>query len=86
MEGKARFYVIRCWSDDEEFYKVGITTKSIKHRFSGKYFPYQYEIKQEIIDDAENIWNLEKVVKRLAKDLQYTPKQYFQGITECFKL
>ena len=86
MKGKARLYVIRCWSDDEEFYKVGITTKSIKHRFSGKHFPYQYEIKQEIIDDAENIWNLEKVIQRLAKGLQYTPKQYFNGVTECFKL
>ena len=85
MQGKARFYVIRCWSNDEEFYKVGITTKSIKHRFSGKYFPYQYEIKQEIIDDAENIWNLEKVIKRLAKDSQYTPKQSFHGVTECYK-
>ena len=85
MQGKARLYVIRCWSDDEEFYKVGITTKSIKHRFSGKYFPYQYEIKQEIIDDAKNIWNLEKVINRLAKNFQYTPKQSFHGVTECYK-
>ena len=85
MQGKARLYVIRCWSDDEEFYKVGITTTSIRYRFSGKSFPYKYEIIQEIIDDAENIWNLEKVIKRLAKDSQYTPKQYFHGVTECYK-
>lgn len=87
MKGKARLYVIRCWSDDEEFYKVGITTRPMKMRFYGKVqFPYEWELVQEIIDDAENIWNLEKVIKRLAKGLQYTPKQYFNGITECFKL
>ena len=85
MQGKARLYVIRCWSEDEEFYKVGITTTSIRYRFSGKSFPYKYEIIQEIIDDAENIWNLEKVINRLAKDFQYTPKQYFHGVTECYK-
>lgn len=86
MKGKARLYVIRCWSDDEEFYKVGITTRPMKLRFYGKVqFPYEWELVQEIIDDAENIWNLEKVIKRLAKDSQYTPKQSFHGITECYK-
>lgn len=45
----ATFYILRCFNKDEEFYKVGITVKSIKVRYSGlKRMPYAYEVVSEI--------------------------------------
>lgn len=81
-------YVLRCWNDEEEFYKVGITCQS---KVSGRYhnklrMPYNYEVIQEIMDvDRKRIYKLEKEIKRQYKDFAYTPKISFDGSkSECF--
>ena len=51
--------VIRCFNENEEFYKIGITSSSIQHRYnSTSKMPYKYEIIQEIYDTPEIIYNL----------------------------
>lgn len=80
------FYILRCFNEDEDFYKVGITMNSIKRRYnSTKYMPYLYEIILENKGEAEVIYNIEKEYKIKLKEFKYNPEISFGGsITECF--
>ena len=83
--GLGIFYIIRCFNENEEFYKIGITSRSIKERYAGKQnMPYQYKIIQEIQDNPENIYNFELLFKNKAKNFKYKPSIYFPGHTECY--
>lgn len=75
-------YVIRCWDDDEEFLKIGITTTSISKRFSGK-MPYNYEV--IIIDEYDSI-SLESQYQEIAKGSEYIANKEFSGYLECYKM
>lgn len=77
--------VVRCFNENEEFYKIGITGRTIRQRFSGKTLPYKYEIIQEIKDVPEIIYNLENDLTKLYRDFKYKPKISFKGETECYK-
>ena len=74
--------------DEEEFYKIGITSRSIKKRFCNKQtMPYKYQVLQEIEDISENIWDFEVFFKRLKFFRHYTPNIPFGGsLTECYLL
>lgn len=81
------FYIIKCWNDNEEFYKVGITYNNVHKRYISNYhMPYVYEIIREIYsDDKELIWNMEKAYIKKLKDYHYTPQIKFGGSKyECF--
>lgn len=80
------FYTIRCFDEDEEFYKIGITVNDIKTRYPSKIkMPYEYEIISEVKGSAGFIWDLEQDEKRKLKGLHYRPKLDFGGsTTECF--
>ena len=81
------FYILKCWGDEEEFYKVGITHQSLRKRYNNiKKMPYTFEIIKEIMDfDKSRIWNLEKAFIKNLKGYHYTPLIPFKGsITECF--
>lgn len=44
-----KVYIIRCWNDSEEFYKIGKTFLSTKRRFQSKHeMPYNWEVVKEI--------------------------------------
>ena len=85
---KGVLYIIKCFNENEEFYKIGITSRSIKERYSSKFeMPYKYEIIQEIIDSPENIYNFEKYLKQCNKQFKYIPLIHFPGAaSECFKI
>lgn len=86
--GFGRFYIIRCFNEEEEFYKVGITSHAVFKRFRSKaHMPYNFEVIQDIIDTVENVWKLEKFFKRyiISNNISYTPIIEFKGsLTECF--
>lgn len=85
--GKGSLYVIKCFSEKEEFIKIGITSKSVYERFKRKKrFPYSYELIKQIEGTAEEIYNLEKTLHRNFREYKYTPKVDFKGSTECFNL
>ena len=45
MDHGAMIYIIRCFDSQEEFYKIGITTKSMEQRFVfPALMPYEYEV------------------------------------------
>lgn len=82
---KSNLYLLRCYNENEEFYKVGITIRQIKERYLGKkHIPYEYEIIYEVKDDAGLIWDVEKSVIRQFKLNKYIPLLEFAGYTECF--
>lgn len=81
-------YFIRCWNDEEEFYKIGITMRTIKKRFAEKKtMPYNWEVlskKQSF--DAGLVYDTEKFLLREYKEHSYRPSIEFHGISECFNL
>lgn len=81
-----KVYVIKCWNDNETFYKIGRTFKTVKGRFPGKdSMPYNYEIVKEIIlNNARDCFNKESELKRLNKENKYIPLIHFGGMHECF--
>ena len=80
------FYTLRCFNNEEEFYKIGITMRSVKERYSPvKHMPYEYEVISEVKGSAGFIFDLERDEKRKLKALHCVPKIYFAGSkTECF--
>lgn len=82
-----KFYIIRCWNEDEEFYKMGRTFLTVARRFKDrKQMPYNYEIIQTRESfEGLKICCLEKAFKKENKEYRYKPKNYFKGgHTECF--
>ncbi len=83
---KPCLYIIKCYNETENFYKIGITTTSLKVRFSGKKLPYKYEVMQIIEnEDASFIYDCEKFLHKQFKSFKYKPLINFDGSTECFK-
>ena len=87
---KGCFYILRCFNDNEEFYKLGITTNNIKQRYTCKRdMPYNFEIIHEIFDTPLIVWNLEINFKNFIKlnKIHYIPSINFSGYkSECFNV
>ena len=76
-------YVIHCFNDSESFFKIGITSTSLKQRFKGSKIPYDYEILYEVNNRAEYIYDLEVRLLNMLKEFKYEPHRNFKGHTEC---
>lgn len=80
----SNLYIIECWNEEERFIKIGITSKSIKERFTKNKIPYNYKILKIFSStNAGLIYDMEHVLLRNSKKFKYLPKKYFPGITEC---
>jgi hypothetical protein len=80
-----KLYIIKCWNDNEIFYKIGKTYTTIKHRFqSKKSLPYNWEIVKLIEGNSREISKLEDKLKSENKNFKYTPLLSFGGKHECF--
>ncbi len=80
-----KVYIIRCWNDEEEFYKIGKTYTTVNYRFkNNSQIPYDYEVLKIIKGDAEEISNLELKLQEDNKKFKYIPKIKFSGSTECY--
>lgn len=78
-------YIIKCWNESEEFYKIGRTYKGINKRFrSAEEMPYNFEVIYEYRCSAECVFDTEINLHYKYKDSRYSPKIYFAGYTECF--
>jgi len=80
------FYKLKCFNENEEFYKIGITMNTISDRYrNSKEMPYNYEIILEVFGEAGEIWDMERKEIKKLKDFHYTPEIKFGGSTqECF--
>lgn len=82
-----KVYIIRCWNEEEEFYKIGKTFVKLTKRFHSKQsMPYNYEIIKiyESKSQAKKISNLERELHKKNYKFKYVPKMYFEGMGECF--
>lgn len=81
-----KIYIIKCWNENEEFYKIGRTFKEVKNRFRCKVsMPYNYKVIYTIESNAEKIFDIENMLKKDHEIYKYKPSIYFKGINECFK-
>lgn len=82
---KANLYLIKCFDDNEVFYKVGITYRSLKYRFSGiSRLPYNYSVISTLSISPIEAWNGEKDIHKKLKEHKYKPSKKFGGSFECF--
>lgn len=81
-----KIYLIKCWNEEEEFYKIGKTFVKLNNRINNKRIPYEYKIIKifESKNDGINISKLEKQLHRKYKEFKYIPKIKFDGMQECF--
>jgi len=81
-----KLYVLECWDENEKFFKIGKTFRTIDLRFKGeKYMPYNYKIIKVIEGDSKYISELEQEYKNKFKQKKYLPKKEFNGRYECYK-
>src|SRR5690606_7433578 len=81
-----KVYIIKCWNEDEVFFKIGRTYRKIEDRFiNKKEMPYKYKVVHIIENESsEYIYKLEHRLKREHKNYKYTPNIKFNGMYECF--
>ena len=84
-----KVYIIKCWNENELFYKIGRTFRNINKRFHCDIdMPYNYELLR-IIDsnNGEYIFDLENYLHKVHQqhELKYIPLIEFNGMYECFK-
>src|SRR5690606_34930924 len=85
-----KVYIIKCWDENEDVYKIGRTFRKLKERFganSSVKMPYNWEVVKiiEKFKDAEYIYKLESKLKQSNKVEKYRPIKQFRGMEECFK-
>lgn len=82
-----KVYIIKCWNEEEEFYKIGKTYHTVERRFSSKSsMPYNWDIVKVFKGVAKEISELEKQLQKENKESKYYPDKKFGGIHECFKI
>ncbi len=80
-------YLLECFDDDEHFYKIGITKKSVKQRYSGiTKIGYDYECIFELPVGYIRAYEYEQAVLKKLDSYRYRPKKTFGGITECLSI
>lgn len=79
---KCFLYLMRLSSEDEVFYKVGLT-KNIKRRMSCIDKRYDIEVKQLVQGELPYLFSLEQKILGMVD--KYNPSIAFGGHAECFK-
>ncbi len=77
-------YLLKCFNNEEEFYKIGKTYTSIKQRYKKGAMPYNYIILDTLISDASTVHIKEAELHLKYGLYSYTPKLKFGGYTETY--
>lgn len=80
---KSNLYLLHMFGMDENFYKLGITSKDIRNRFL-KIKDYEYEVLYQKEFSGYDARALEIELHKLHKQYKYKPFIKFSGHTECF--
>lgn len=83
-----KVYVIKCWNEKEEFYKIGKTFRKLEDRFKDNVeslLPYNWKkVESFIFNDGISTSHFERELQKLHNEVTYTPNIFFNGHTECF--
>lgn len=83
-DGTSNLYVLLMHGNGEDFYKIGITNKTVQSRYSNK-IKYSYDVLYFINGEASFIWDMESAMHKLLSKYHYKPTFKFGGsATECF--
>lgn len=83
-DGLGMLYVLTCHSIDDCFYKVGITSLSVRERYrKGGSMPYDFKILFTAVGMPSEVFDLEKHISRELRHQRHTPLKVFDGMTEC---
>ena len=81
---KAVLYVVKVWSEDEVFFKVGVTF-DLGRRFSRLKTCYKWRTVARYSSwNPGKVWGLEQALHRAFAHLAYRPAASFSGFTECY--
>ena len=85
--GNGILYLIKMYSDDEWFYKIGVTSQSVYERYKGlkSECGYSYDLIWEIQLPSDSIYDLEKEKHRETKSHRYQPNNWPNIAKETFK-
>lgn len=77
-------YIVECYSDNENFIKLGFTrNRDINKRFNSD-FPYKWKVKYSCL--CTNTEVIESTIHTLFNGLRYKPQKEFGGFTECYNV
>ena len=80
-------YVINAFNESENFFKIGITSKSASWRFRGNSeMPYDFEIICELDIGLADAYAHEQYILNKYKEFKYVPKIYFAGKDEVLSI
>jgi hypothetical protein len=88
-EGKVvTMYIIKCERLKEQFYKIGLTVKPIRRRFSGRSaIPYSFNIvATKSFDINLKAREVESEIINLLQCNKHKPLLNFKGSSECFNI
>lgn len=78
-------YVVKFWNSTEEFYKLGITTKTLLKRFE-KNKQYTIQLIRSYEGDLYSLFKTEQeMLKAFVYKNRYVPTNFIGGDKECFK-
>lgn len=78
-------YFLEFYSQEEKFYKIGLTHRILKTRFRRQTNVYKYKkIKLIQSTDSQKLINFEYKIKQEYSQYQYIPNNKFAGYIECF--
>lgn len=80
---RGMLYLLRFTSNIETFYKVGITTQTIKQRFHWGYAAYVIEVVKVSMVTIYEAWRKEQRIIGSFQHQQYIPTVKIGGYTEC---
>lgn len=84
--GYGYLYLVKCFSENESFFKIGITSQKINQRFAPSHMPYKYEVLSKIKMIGREAWDKENETHKALRMHKYTPKIRFKGDGECFSI
>ena len=79
-----RLYVLHMFSEEEEFFKIGITSKTVRTRWRSLGEIYDYEVIADLPMGMVRAWTIEQDFLHRFEQKRYEPLVYFAGVTECF--
>jgi len=81
---KSTLYILHCYNNEESFYKIGLTSSTLKQRFTGPCrMPYEFSFLLGYQTYTSLIRELETNILRKHAPYKYIPLNRFQGDTEC---
>lgn len=79
-----KLYLIEFEGNNEHFWKIGLTRQTMKQRIQR--IPYTAKSITTVEKTFEEVYQIEKQLKKEYKSQRYLPKLAFSGHSECFKV